>query len=115
MNNLDIAKLYFDLSNASDFEGITKLLSDKTSYISANTGSYTGVEEIIRMQKAFHGKFSSLKWTVNSIHETKNGVIVFDYDFYGKQHDDTEIRSSGLEYITVLYGKIHDIEIRNKG
>lgn len=114
MIGLEIAQLYFDFSNKSDFEGIASLLTDKTIYTSANTGSYTGVDEILAMQKTFHGKFSSLKWTVSSVHETKNGVIVFDYDFYGKQHDGTEVRSSGLEYITVLYGKIHDIEIRNK-
>lgn len=111
---LEIAQLYFDFSNKSDFEGIASLLTDKTLYTSANTGSYTGVDEILAMQKVFHGKFSSLKWTVNSVHETKHGVVVFDYDFYGKQHDGTEVRSSGLEYITVLYGKIQDIEIRSR-
>lgn len=111
---LEIAQLYFDLSNKSDFGGIKKLLTPTTKYSSQNTGEYTGSEAILAMQRAFHGKFSHLEWKVNSINTTMNGVIVFDYDFYGKQHDGTEVRSSGLEYITVLYGRIQDIEIRNK-
>jgi len=111
---LEIAQLYFDLSNKSDFEGIAKLLTDTTTYSSQNTGEYTGKDTILAMQQVFHSKFSSLEWKVNSVTETKTGVIVFDYDFVGKQHDGTEVRSSGLEYVTVLYGKIQDIEIRNK-
>lgn len=111
---LEIAQLYFDLSNKSDFDGIAKLLTDTTTYSSQTTGEYRGSEEILAMQRAFHGKFSDLHWKINSVVETKNGVIVFDYDFIGKQHDGTEVRSSGLEYVTVLYGKIEDIEIRSK-
>ena len=111
---LEIARLYFDLSNKSDFEGIAKLLTETTTYSSQNTGEYIGKDAILEMQQAFHEKFSSLEWKVNSVKTTMNGVIVFDYDFIGKQFDGNEVRSLGLEYITVLYGKIQDIEIRNK-
>jgi hypothetical protein len=111
---LEIAQLYFDLSNKSDFDGIVQLLTDNTTYSSQSTGEYIGKDAILAMQRAFHGKFSTLNWTVNSVKTTMNGVIVFDYDFYGKQHDGTEVHSSGLEYITVLYGKIQDVEIRSK-
>lgn len=113
-NSLKIAKLYFELSNNSDFDGISKLLTESTTYSSQNTGVYLGVKDILEMQRAYHGKFKSLHWRVNSVKEEKPGVILFDYDFSGIQKDGQEVESSGLEYVIVMKEKILHIETRNK-
>ena len=111
---LKIAQLYFQLSNKSDFDGIEKLFTEKTTYSSQNTGIYLGNSDIIAMQRQFHGKFSTLKWHVNSVEEVKPGVILFDFDFAGEMPDGEKIKTSGLEYVIVYQGKIQHIEIRNK-
>jgi len=114
MTALEIAKLYFDLSNKSDFDGIAKLLTGATIYSSQNTGDYLGKDDILTMQKKFHGKFSSLVWHVNAVEEMGAGTVVFDYDFKGEMQGGKKVESSGLEYITVSSDKISRIEIRNK-
>lgn len=114
MTNLEIAKHYFELSNQSDFANISTLFTPATTYSSQNTGLYLGKDDIIAMQKSFHGKFSSLKWRVNSVEEVKPGIILFDYDFSAETPDGEQIKSSGLEYVIIHDGKIQHIEIRNK-
>ena len=115
MTTLEIANLYFELSNKSDFENLAKLFTDSTTYSSSNTGEYVGGGSIITMQKAFHSKFSNLHWQVNKIAEVKSRVIQFDYNFKGTTLEGEVIRSSGLEYVTISdEDKIQDIEIRNK-
>ena len=111
---LRIAKLYFGLSNKSDFDGIAKLFTETTTYSSQTTGIYLGRDDILAMQQAFHGKFTSLHWQVNSVEEVKPGIILFDYDFVGTLPSGEKIKSSGLEYVIVYEGKIQHIEIRNK-
>lgn len=114
MSALETAKLYFDLSNKSDFEGMEKLFTDSTTYSSQNTGVYLGRRDILAMQRAFHGKFSSLHWKVNSVKEVKSGVILFDYDFVGEMQNGEKIKNSGSEYVIIHRDKIQHIEIRNK-
>ncbi len=114
MTNLEIAKHYFDLSNKSDFTNIAKLFTDSTTYSSQNTGLYLGKDDIIAMQEAFHGKFTSLNWHVNSVTEVKPGIILFDYNFLAQLPTGEKIKTSGLEYVIVRGGKIQHIEIRNK-
>lgn len=109
-----IAKLYFELCNKSDFEGIEKLFTDSTTYSSQTTGIYLGSDSILAMQRQFHGKFSSLKWIVKSVEEVRPGIILFDYDFVGQLPNGEKIESSGLEYVIVYKGKIQHIEIRSK-
>lgn len=111
---LKIAKLYFDLSNKSDFTGIAKLFTETTTYSSQTTGVYLGCDEILAMQRAFHGKFTSLEWEVNSVEEVKPGIVLFDYDFVGKLPSGEKIETSGLEYVIVYQGNIQHIEIRSK-
>jgi hypothetical protein len=114
MTALETAKLYFELSNKSDFAGIEKLFTDTTTYSSQATGVYLGKEDILAMQKAFHAKYSSLEWRVNSIKELKPGIVIFDYNFMGKTLNGEKVESLGLEYVIVHNGKIQHIEIRNK-
>jgi hypothetical protein len=111
---LEIAKLYFDLSNKSDFDGIGKLFTETTTYSSQSTGIYLGREDILAMQRAFHGKFTSLHWHVNSVEEVKPGIVLFDYDFAGELPSGEKVASSGLEYVIVHRDKIQHVEIRSK-
>lgn len=111
---LKVAKLYFDLSNKSDFDGIGELFTETTTYSSQTTGVYLGRDDILTMQKTFHGKFVSLEWKVNSVEEVKPGIVLFDYDFVGKMPDGKKTESSGSEYVAVYNGKIQHIEIRGK-
>jgi hypothetical protein len=114
MTVLETAKLYFDLSNKSDFEGIGKLFTDTTTYSSQTTGIYLGRDDIMQMQRAFHGKFASLHWQVNSVKEVKPGIVLFDFNFTGTLPNGEKIKSSGLEYVIVHQNKIQHVEIRNK-
>lgn len=114
MTNLEIAKRYFDLSNNSDFTKIAELLTPTTTYSSQNTGLYLGAEDILNMQRSFHIKFSSLKWSMNSVEEVKPGIILIDYEFSATFSNGEKVESSGLEYVIVHDGKIQHIEIRNK-
>lgn len=114
MTNLEIAKRYFELSNKSDFNGISELFIPTTTYSSQNTGLYLGKDNIIAMQKTFHDKFSSLRWRINSAEEVKPGIIRFDYDFLAETPNGEKIEGSGLEYVIVHDGKIQHIEIHNK-
>ena len=114
MTALEIVRHYFDLSNKSDFEGIAKLFSEGTVYHSANTGEYTGVNDIIKMQKAFHGKFKQLHWNVNSVQAVEPDTILSDYDFTGTLPSGEIVQSTGLEYVTVHDGKIQKIVIQGK-
>lgn len=114
MKALEIAQLYFALSNKSDFVGIAKLMTPDTQYKSATTGEFIGVDAIIDMQKGFHGKFSKLHWKVNSISQVNENTVCFDYDFSGTKEDGEQITGTGLEYITVQNQKITAVEIKNK-
>lgn len=111
---LKVATHYFDLSNKSDLGGISKLFTDSTTYSSQTTGLYLGCDNILAMQKEFHGRFASLHWKVNSAKEVKPGIVLFDYDFMGKLPNGEEVKSSGLEYVVVHQDKIQHIEIKSK-
>lgn len=114
MTALEIARLYFSLSNKSDFESIAKLFTDTTTYSSQNTGIYLGADNIIAMQKNFHEGFQKLHWRVNSVEETKPGVVLFDYDFEAMTKSGEVVNSSGLEYVIVFKDKIQHIEVKSK-
>jgi hypothetical protein len=111
---LALAEHYFDLSNHSDIDGIAGFLTESTTYSSPVTGVYLGRDAIITMQRAFHAKFRSLSWKVNSVEEVKPGIVLFEYDFMGELPNGDKVTSSGLEYVIVFDGKIQHIEIRNK-
>ena len=110
---LETAKYYFELSNKSDFSGIESLFSDTTTYSSQNTGIYLGRKDIMGMQRAFHGQFDSLNWKVNSVEEVKPGIILFDFEFFGRKPTGETVEVSGVEYVVVYEGIIQHVEIRN--
>ena len=111
---LKVAKLYFELSNKSDFDGIKKLLTETTTYSSPATGIYLGADNILAMQRAFHGKFESLKWNIKSVEEIKPGIVLSHFEFMGQLPKSEIVETSGLEYIITCQGKIQHFEIRNK-
>lgn len=111
---LETAKLYFELSNSADVRAVEDLFTEASTYSSQNTGIYFGREDIIEMQRVFHGKFSSLQWSVNSVEEVKPGVILFDFNFMGETLGGERVKIFGLEYVVVYKGKIQHIEVRNK-
>ena len=81
MNNIDIAKQYFAVSNISDFNKIAELFSETSTYSSQNTGLYLWVRNIIEMQKWFHGSFEKLNWKVLEFVEEKPWIIRTDFEF----------------------------------
>lgn len=110
----EIAEHYFKLSNKSDFKGIAKLFTDSTVYVSQNTGKFIGKDEIIKMQKTFHGNFSLLHWAVESIKEISPGVYRFEFLFNATELDGKVINSAGQEDVAIKNGKIASIVIKNK-
>jgi hypothetical protein len=114
MSDLEIAKLYFELSNKSNFDEIEKLFSDTTIYYSQNTGKYFGKDSIIKMQRSFHEKYKSLNWKINSSKTLTHGTIVFNYDFRAKLLSGDSVKTSGLEFITIDNGLISRVEIQSK-
>lgn len=111
---LKVANLYFEASNRSDFDEISKLLTDSTTYASTNTGTYIGCDAILEMQRDFHGNFSKLNWEVNSVKEERPGVVVFDYSFSAVKKSGDKVEARGIEYVFVKGGKIQHVEIKNK-
>lgn len=111
---LKIAQHYFELSNQSNFREIEQLFTDTTTYSSATTGIYVGKLDIMAMQRAFHNKFATLHWDINTVEEVKPGIVLFDYDFSGTLPGGETITSSGLEYVIVHNDMIQHIEIRTK-
>ena len=111
---LAIAKHYFDLSNKSDFENITKLFNDNSTFCTRNCEYFMGTENIMTMQRAHHGLYKKLKWTVNSVTEIKPGVICFDFSFEGINQNEELVKADGLEYVLIQDEKIQHVDVRSK-
>lgn len=109
---IELAQHYFDLSNDSDLDAIRELMISSTTYSSANTGLFLGVDDIIAMQTEFHAGFESLNWQVNAVEEIKPGIVQFDFTFYGRRRNGETVQSHGIETVVVHAGKIQHIEIR---
>jgi len=113
MNNTQIALKYFEVSNQSDFEEIEKLFHENITYSSQNTGLYLWVQDILEMQKNFHGSFESLDWKILNSQEEKPGIMRVDFEFAWVKAWE-EVKFIGVEYVIVVDGKIQHIEIKNK-
>ena len=113
VNNTQIALKYFEVSNQSNFDEIEKLLHENATYSSQNTGLYLWIQDILDMQKSFHGSFESLEWKIIDSHEEKPGIIKVDFEFIWVKSWE-ELRFQGVEYIIVANCKIQHIEIKNK-
>ncbi len=113
-DELQLAKHYFDLSNEGKLADIKNLFTPSSTYSSANTGMYLGVDQIMTMQSEFFAGYKTLGWNIHSVEEIRPGVVLFDFTFSGKTHDGETVSRRGLEYVIVYNGKLQHIEVRNK-
>jgi len=113
-NTLKIAKYYFDLSNEGNLEKISELFTCSSTYSSANTGMYLGVDQIMKMQREFFSSFETMGWKVHSYEEVSPGIVLFDFTFSGKTLEGEEVHRDGLEYVIIFKEKIQHVEVRNK-
>jgi hypothetical protein len=111
---LQLATHYFDLSNEGKLADIKNLFTPSSTYSSANSGMYLGVDQIMAMQTDFFAGYETLGWNIHSVEEIKPGVVLFDFTFTGKTQDGKTVSRRGLEYVIVYNGKIQHIEVRNK-
>lgn len=112
MNPLEIAEYYFQLSNESDFDAITKLFCKSSTYRSGNGELFLGVSDIMSMQRLYHGMFARLEWQVSSVIETKPGIVHFNFNFVGETYTGEQVEYSGLEDVLVYDGKIQHIQVQ---
>jgi hypothetical protein len=111
---LRIAKKYFSLSNKHNLVEVEKLFTDSTIYISANTGSFSGKQEIMKMMSGFFASFRELRWVIHSEEQIDENTVTFDFSMVGIKKDKEKIIKEGRESIVVTNGKISRIEIQNK-
>lgn len=111
---IQLAKHYFDLSNEGKLADIKKLFTSSSTYSSANTGVYLGVDQIMKMQSDFFAGYETLGWNIHNVDELRPGVVVFDFTFSGKTLDGKTVSRPGLEYVIVYNGKLQHVEVRNK-
>ncbi len=112
MNPLEIAKHYFKLSNDSNFEEITKLFCESSTFRSGKGELFLGSDAIMSMQKLHHGMFTNLEWIISSVSEIKPGIIHFNFDFTGETQTGEKVEYSGLEDVVIFNGKIQHIHVQ---
>jgi hypothetical protein len=111
----DVTSRYFRLSNASDMAGIGELLDETTTYRSGNGDFFLGSRDILVMQRAYHGSFKRLAWTVTDLVEIRPGIVRLEFDFAGENHADEPVAYSGVEHVIVRDGIIVHIDVVRKG
>ena len=114
MSPKDVVTKYFLLSNLSDFESITRLFANSITYTSQHTGQFEGSRAVTEMQQAFHAKYRTKHWQINSMSELEPGRVTVDYDFNGEMLNGDIQKFSGIEIITIKRDKITSVEIKNK-
>lgn len=114
MSPVELATLYFELSNRGDLGAIHELMTGATTYSSPHTGVYLGANSIMAMQTKFHRGFKALHWDVESVMEERPGVFRFDFMMTGRDLDGREIIRPGVEYIIVHNGALQHIEVRER-
>ncbi|WNZ57706.1 hypothetical protein QT397_10290 [Microbulbifer sp. MKSA007] len=112
MSSLGVAEYYFKLSNESNFDEITKLFCESSTFRSGKGDLFLGVSDIMSMQRLHHGMFSKLEWEVCSVTETKPGIVHFNFNFTGETHAGEKVEYSGLEDVVVYGGKIQHVQIQ---
>jgi hypothetical protein len=111
---IQIAKLYFELSNKSNITEIAKLMTENTTYSSVHQGVFLGNNQIIKMQTAFHGSFDFLKWKILEIDEIRPGVVYINFTMNAQRVSGDLLEIHDDEYVVVKDGKLQHIEVRNK-
>lgn len=111
---LEVARKYFETSNRSDFASIANMMTDATTYSSATTGMYLGVDSILGMQRVYHSDFTKLQWIIEAIEEEKPGIVRVEFTFKGVRTSGETVESIGTEYVVVHGDSIQHIEIRSR-
>ena len=112
MTPLAIARHYFELSNDSNFAGISKLFCESSTFRSGKGELFLGVNNIMAMQRAHHGSYARLEWAVKSVSEVKPGIVHFAFDFKGETQTGEQVEYSGFEDVIVFGGKIQHVQIQ---
>lgn len=111
---LELATLYFELSNQSDFVQIASMFDQNSTFCTRSSEYFIGVDDIMSMQKAHHGSYQKLHWQVLKVKEEKPGVICFDFQFEATKLDGESVSFAGVEYVIIQNGKIRHIDVRSK-
>ena len=111
MTSLDLAKHYFQLSNESNFEEITKMFRKSSTFRSGKGELFLGSDSIMAMQRKHHGMYKSLDWKVLKVIEPKPGIITFVFDFTGITQAGECVEYSGVEDVIIYDGKIQHIQV----
>lgn len=106
-----VARRYFDYSNQSDMRAIGSLFHQHCTYYSAHLGFFIGHDDIIAMQRQFHGQYQHLHWQIDQLTEIKPGVIDIDFSFDGVLADGELQSRQGKEHILVVDGLIQYIAV----
>lgn len=109
---VELAERYFALSNAGRLDEIETMFTPSSTYSSANTGVFLGVEQIMGMQRAFFSSFKEMGWVLHSVEEVRQGVVLFDFTFTGVTNDGESVNRPGLEYVIVYDRKLQHVEVR---
>jgi len=112
MNPLEIAEYYFKLSNDSNFEKITRLFCESSTFRSGKGELFLGVDDIMSMQRLHHGMYSKLEWVVDTVTEIKPRIFRFVFDFQGETHSGEKVEYSGVEDVIIFDGKIQHIQVQ---
>ena len=112
MTPLDIAKHYFQLSNESNLEDISRMFCENSTFRSGKNVLFLGVQDIMAMQHIHHGMYKKLRWHVKDVKEIKPGIIHFEFDFEGVTHSEEQIAYSGMEDVIIYKGKIQHVQVQ---
>ena len=112
MTALALAKYYFDLSNKSDFEQITKLFDERSTFCNAKSEFFIGSDAIMEMQRKHHGMYKNLHWHVDLVEEVKPNVIRFEFTFKGESGNGESVEYQGIETVVIYEKLIQHIHVQ---
>ncbi len=111
MTALEIAKAYFDYSNQSNMVEIADLFSEHATYYSTQLGFFVGKSAIMDMQREFHGRYQSVRWTIEKIEEIKLNVVQIAFSFHGVLCDGQQQKRQSSEHILISDHLIQHIAV----
>lgn len=115
MSALEVAQLYFKLSNQGDLVAIRDLFHNDAIYQSEQTGLFHGVEQIMGMMTQYFSDHETLNWKINGIQCTAEHEVVIDFTAEKIPHQGQPATIHGLERLVVVNDQIRQIEIKYPG
>jgi len=74
------ARAYVAASNAHDLDAIAPLFAEGADYVSARTGSFSGVSDIIAMMTQFFEIHPHAHWLTRDWREIEGNGVEFDFE-----------------------------------